>query len=111
MTTRTPLTTRITSHAPGRGRLHGTGLAHRVALGLVVGTSTLLLPGVVLAHEEAPLPYPEPADSTPQMNTEVLQESPTFLYFGIGLVAIGILASLFVVISRRNTQQPGTGEQ
>lgn len=105
MPTRTPLTSHTTLHAPTRGRRLSTRHARRVVCGLIVGASTFLVSGTARAHEEAPPPYPEPVDSTPRMNAEVMQESPTFLYLGIGVVALGILVSLFVIIGRRNAQR------
>ena len=79
---------------------------------LVAGTSVayLSLAVPVHAHDDAPLPYPEPLESSPRLAPEMTQGPLTMLYVGIGVVCVALILSLLFVGQRRRAHQP-TGKQ
>ena len=101
---------RVTSANP-----HGTAVAHaarralRVAYGIAcVGAVAVLAPSKASAHEEAPLPYPEPLETTPPVSAETMQNTPTLLYAGILVIGIGLMVSVFVVAGKRGSRRSNT---
>jgi hypothetical protein len=59
----------------------------------------------VRAHDDAPLPYPEPLEASPRLAPEVTQGPLTMLYVGIGVVGVASILSLLFMWQRHRARQ------